>query len=45
MFELEIVKLNFKVYEKFVKKVINVRKILYKKLFSMIWNIENLNER
>lgn len=35
--------LNFKSYNKFGKDEINDRKILYKQLCDMIWNIENLN--
>ena len=35
--------LNFKSYNKFGKDEINDRKILYKQLCDMIWNIKNLN--
>lgn len=34
--------LNFKSYEKFGKEEINDRKILYKQLCAMIWNVDNL---
>ena len=34
--------LNFEYYEKFGKNEINKRKVLYKKICNIIWNIDNL---
>ena len=35
--------LNFRSYNKFGKDEINDRKVLYKQLCNMIWNVEELN--